>query len=300
VPARLLPDVVDPGTQLGPVLEDVAAETGLGAAPVIAGATHDTAAAVVGVPFREPASVFLSVGTWSLVGLETRAPMLGDAAFEANVTNEGGAAGTFRLLRNVTGLWLLHECRRAWAAQGADHSFEELVALAAEASPLRSFVDPDDAAFAAPGEMPSRIADTCARTNQPVPADPGATARCILESLALAHAEAVDAVSAVAETIPHELHVVGGGARNELLCRWTAEAAALPVLAGPEEATLVGNVLVQAMALGELATLAEARTVVGESFPLKTYEPSGGDEWREARDRFRLIASSRVGAEVGA
>jgi rhamnulokinase len=300
VPASILPEIVPPGTLLGPVVEDVAEDTGLGAAPVIAGATHDTAAAVVGVPFREPASVFLSVGTWSLVGLETRAPLLDDAAFEANVTNEGGVAGTFRLLRNVTGLWLLHECRRAWAARGADHSFEELIALAADAPPLRSFVDPDDAAFAAPGDMPSRIADACARTNQPVPADPGATARCILESLALAHAEAADGVSTVAGTTPLELHVVGGGARNELLCRWTAEAAGLPVLAGPEEATLVGNVLVQAMALGELATLAEGRAVVGESFALKTYEPSGGDEWREARDRFRLIASSHVEAEVGA
>ena len=148
--------------------------------------------------------------------------------------------------------------------------------------------------------MPARIADSCARTNQTVPEDPGAITRCILESLALAHAETADAVSAVAGTTPRELHVVGGGARNELLCRWTAEAAELPVLAGPEEATLVGNVLVQAMALGELATLAEARAVVAGSFAQKTYEPSGGSEWREARDRFRRLVSSRVEAEAGA
>jgi rhamnulokinase len=148
--------------------------------------------------------------------------------------------------------------------------------------------------------MPARIAESCVRTNQPVPEDPGATARCILESLALAHAETVEAVSAVAGTTPRELHVVGGGARNELLCRWTAEAAELPVLAGPEEATLVGNVLVQAMALGELATLAEARAVVSASFAVKTFEPMGGGEWREARERFRRLASSRVEAEVGA
>src|SRR5262249_37486590 len=225
VPASIFPEIVPPGTLLGPAVEEVAAETGLGAAPVIAGATHDTASAVVAVPFRDPASVFLSVGTWSLVGLETTEPLLDDRAFEANVTNEGGVAGTFRLLRNVTGLWLLHECRRAWASQGAHHSFDELVALAAAAPPLPSPVHPDDRACAAPGDRPSRIAEACARTSQPVPADPGATARCILESLALAHAEAVDAVSGVAGTTPSELHVVGGGARNELLCRWTAEAA---------------------------------------------------------------------------
>jgi len=298
VPASIFPEIVPPGTLLGPAVEEVAAETGLGAAPVIAGATHDTASAVAAVPFRDPSSVFLSVGTWSLVGLETREPVLDDRAFEANVTNEGGVAGTFRLLRNVTGLWLLHECRRAWAAQGADHSFGELVSLAEAASPLRSFVDPDDPVFAGPGDMPARIADSCARTGQPVPEDPGATARCILESLALAHAEAVDTVSAVAGTTPRELHVVGGGSRNELLCRWTADAAELPVLAGPEEATLAGNVLVQAMALGELATLAEGRAVVADSFALKTYEPVGGEEWREARDRFRRIAARHV--EVGA
>jgi rhamnulokinase len=291
VPVSIFPELVPPGTLLGPAVEDVAAETGLGAAPVIAGATHDTASAVVAVPFRAPSSVFLSVGTWSLVGLETREPVLDDRAFGANVTNEGGVAGTFRLLRNVTGLWLLHECRRAWAAQGAGHSFEELVSLAEAAPPLRSFVDPDDPAFAEPGDMPARIADSCARTGQPVPEGPGATARCILESLALAHAEAIDTVSAVAGTTPRELHVVGGGARNELLCRWTAEAAELPVLAGPEEATLVGNVLVQAMALGELATLAEGRAVVADSFALKTYEPMGDGDWREARDRFRGIAA---------
>jgi rhamnulokinase len=300
IPPSIFPEIVPPGTLLGPTVEKFAADTGLGAAPVIAGATHDTACAVVATPFRDPASVFLSVGTWSLVGLETREPLLDDRAFEANVTNEGGVAGTFRLLRNVTGLWLLHECRRAWGAQGADHSFDELVSLAAAAPPLRSFVDPDDPAFADPGDMPARIAASCARTNQPVPEGPGAVTRCILESLALAHAEAVDAVSAVAGTTPRELHVVGGGSRNDLLCRWTADAAGLPVLAGPEEATLVGNVLVQAMALGELATLAEARAVVRESFALKAYEPSGDSEWREARDRFRRIASSRVEAEVRA
>jgi rhamnulokinase len=290
----IFPEIVPPGTLLGPVVEEVAADTGLGAAPVIAGATHDTASAVVAVPFRDSSSVFLSVGTWSLVGLETTEPVLDDRAFDANVTNEGGVAGTFRVLRNVTGLWLLHECRRAWAAQGADHSFAELVSLAEAAPPLRSFVDPDDPVFAEPGDMPARIADSCARTGQPVPDGPGATARCVLESLALAHAETVDTVSAVAGTTPRELHVVGGGARNELLCRWTAEAAGLPVLAGPEEATLAGNVLVQAMALGELATLTEGRAVVGASFSLKTYEPSGGDEWREARDRFRRISARHV------
>jgi rhamnulokinase len=238
------------------------------------------------VPFGHHDSVFVSAGTWSLVGLEIEQPLITDAAFAANLTNEGGVEGTFRLLRNVTGLWLLHESRRAWAEAGRHHSFEELNELAASAPPLRSFVDPDDDSFAAPGDLPARIAAFCERTGQPAPDGPGATVRCILESVALKHAVTVDLLREVTGAHPVELHVVGGGARNELLCRWTAQATGLPVLAGPEEATLVGNLLVQAMALGELGSLEEARAVVRASFAPAVYEPSPSTEWSEARQRF--------------
>jgi rhamnulokinase len=281
IPTRLFPDVVTPGTPLGATPDG---------ATVIAVATHDTASAVAAVPFGHHDSMFVSAGTWSLVGLEVDRPLITDATFAANLTNEGGVAGTFRLLRNVTGLWLLHESRRAWADAGHDHSFEQLNELATSAPPLRSFVDPDDDSFATPGDMPARIAAFCERTGQPVPDAPGPTARCILESVALKHALTVDLLREVTGVDPVELHVVGGGARNEQLCRWTAQATGLPVLAGPEEATLVGNLLVQAMALGELTSLEEARAVVRASFDVTVHEPTPSSEWDEARQRFAELA----------
>jgi rhamnulokinase len=286
VPARLLPEVVQPGTKLAPLSGPVADETGLGEAEVIAVATHDTGSAVAAVPFRRPDSVFISAGTWSLVGLEVQAPVIDDAAFAANLTNEGGVGGTFRLLRNVTGLWLLHECRRIWALEGHVYSFDELVGLAENAVALRSFIDPNGPLFVEPGDMPARVRAFCAHTGQEEPGDHGAVVRCILESLALKHAETVDAVASVAGVSPQEIHVVGGGARNELLCRWTSAAAGLPVLAGPEEATLLGNLLAQAMSLGEIASLAEGREVVRASVAPVVYEPEEAAAWRDARERF--------------
>ena len=286
VPTRLLPDVVQPGTRLAPISAAVAEETGLRDAEVVAVATHDTGSAVAAVPFRQPGSIFISAGTWSLVGLEVQAPVITDAAFAANLTNEGGVGGTFRLLKNVTGLWLVHECRRVWAQEGREHSFDQLVALAKEAPALRSFIDPDDPAFADPGDMPGRVRAFCAHTGQTEPVDPGAVVRCILESLALAHARMIDLLASVVGASPREIHVVGGGARNELLCRWTADAAGLPVLAGPEEATLLGNLLVQAMSLGEISSIAEGREVVRASVVPTAYEPQQTSEWQEALERF--------------
>lgn len=296
IPTRLFPEVVAPGTPLG----EVTAETGLGKAVVIAVATHDTGSAVAAVPFNREGSVYLSVGTWSLVGIEIEQPLITDDTFAANLTNEGGVAGTYRLLRNVAGLWLLHECRRCWAEEGDDHGFDELVDLARSAPPLRSFVDPNAEAFLEHGaDMPRRIQAFCRETNQPEPAGVGEIVRCVLESLALKHAETVDVLRRVTGADPAELHVVGGGARNELLCAWTAEAAGLPVLAGPEEATVVGNLLVQAIALGEIASLAEAREVVRASFEPTTYEPARSAEWQEARARFAQLQSD-TGLEVSA
>jgi rhamnulokinase len=241
---------------------------------------------VVAVPFAHPASVFISAGTWSLVGLELDRPLVSDESFAANLTNEGGAAGTFRLLRNVTGLWLVHECQRIWAQQQDDYSFDQLVALAKAAPPFVSFIEPNDPVFAEPGDMPARIRAFCAHTGQPEPDGPGAVVRCVLESLALKHAETVELLAAAAAVSPRHVHVVGGGARNELLCRWTANACGLPVIAGPEEATLIGNLLVQALALGEIGSLADAREVVRASFASVTYEPEDESAWREARARF--------------
>jgi rhamnulokinase len=286
VPTRILPEVVAPGTRLGRLSADVASDTRLTDAEVVAVATHDTGSAVAAVPLRRPGSAYISAGTWSLVGVEIQEPAISDATFAANLTNEGGVAGTFRLLRNVTGLWLVHECRRTWAGTGDDYSFDQLVALAKEAPPFASFIEPNDPAFADPGDMPARIRAFCAHTGQPEPVGPGAVVRCILESLALKHAQTVDLLAAVTGTPPTEIHVVGGGARNELLCRWTADAAGVPVEAGPEEATLLGNLLVQAMALDEVATVADAREIVAASVAPTTFEPQPGAAWQEARARF--------------
>src|SRR3954469_16967141 len=279
VPSGLLPDLVEPGTILGEAF----------GARVIAVATHDTASAVAAVPLRGPGSIYLSVGTWSLVGTELPQPLITDETFAANLTNEGGVAGTTRLLSNVTGLWLLHECRRFWAGEGRVYSFDELVRLAADAPALQAFVDPDAEAFAQPGSMPVRIASFCRETGQRVPESDAAVVRCVLESLALKHAHAVELLRDAAGVAPVELNVVGGGARNELLCAWTASAAGLPVVAGPEEATVVGNLLVQAIALGELASVDEARDVVRASFRPAVHEPEGSGEWEDARGRFSTM-----------
>jgi rhamnulokinase len=297
IPARILPDVVPPGTVIGSV---TAEEAGVGGAKVVAAATHDTASAVAAIPLRGDRSAYASVGTWSLVGVETREPVVTESTYRANVTNEGGVEGTVRVLRNVTGLWLLQECVRLWSLAGRTYSSDDLVALAGAAGPLRSFVEPNDASFTEPGDMPARIAAYCARTGQPEPADDGETVRCVLESLALKHAECVDELARLTGREIDEIHVVGGGANNNLLCRWSASAAGRTVLAGPAEATLLGNLLVQAIALGELASLDEARELVRRSFTPDVYEPTGDAAWAEARERFAALTGSNHPMEVGA
>jgi rhamnulokinase len=292
VPTAILPQVVPPATCLGTVSPIAAAETRLDGAQVIAGATHDTAAAVVAVPLATDRSAYLSIGTWSLVGVESNEPVMNDDAFRANLTNEGGVGGTYRVLRNVTGLWLLDECRRAWAGAGHEYEAAELVELAESAPPLRSFIDPNDPLFAEPGDMPARIAAFCRESGQAAPAEAAETVRCILESLALKHAETIDLLAELTGRQIEQLHVVGGGARNELLCAWTAQAAERPVLAGPAEATVVGNLLVQALALGELSSVDEGRELVRASFVQQRYEPASDAAWREARERFAVIERS--------
>jgi rhamnulokinase len=289
VPTGVLSEVVPAGTVLGPLGEEAAAATGLGGARVVAAATHDTAAAVAAVPLERPGDVYISAGTWSLVGMEVRQPIIDDHTFAANLTNEGGVAGTVRLLRNVTGLWLLHECRRVWAQAGG-LSFEEFVALAREAAPLRALIDVDDPLFAAPGDMPARVGEFCSSTGQPVPNDRGAVVRCILESLALKHGQAIELLCEATGASPAAVHIVGGGSRNELLCQMTADATGLPVFAGPTEATAIGNLLVQAIALGELASLEQARAAVRSSFEPAVYEPGDVEDWREARRRLDRLS----------
>ena len=296
IPTGILPPVVAPGTVLGPVRADVAADTGLRDARVVAPGSHDTASAVVGAPLDGPTTAFLSSGTWSLIGLEVPAPVITDVTLAANLTNEGGVGGTVRLLRNVAGLWLVQESRRALWPAGDAPTYEELATLAEAAPAFTAFIDPDDERFLRPGDLPARVRAFCAETGQPVPEDAGALVRVLLESLALRYAVAVDELRAASGHPIKAIQVVGGGSNHRLLCRLTAGATGLPVRAGPVEATASGNLCVQAIAAGELADVAEARALIARSFPVITYEPEG--DWAEARARFAAIAARPMSAST--
>jgi rhamnulokinase len=281
---RILPDVVAPGTILGELRPDVSAEVGTPKLRVVAPATHDTASAVASIPFPDEDTAFLSSGTWSLIGLEVNQPVVDDAAMAANMTNEGGVAGTIRLLRNVMGLWLLQEARRAL---GAQYSYEQLVALAEQAQPFIASIDPDDERFLRPGDFAAAVSAFCQETQQRTPEGPSELVRVVLESLALKYAWVARQLAALSGRTLTSIYVVGGGARNELLCRLTAAATGLPVYAGAVEATTIGNLIVQALALGELRSLDEARELVARSFSARLFEPQG--DWSEARHRFENV-----------
>ena len=259
-------------------------ETGLAGARVVAPGSHDTASAVVGAPLAGPRTAFLSSGTWSLIGLEVAAPVVSGVTLAANLTNEGGVAGTIRLLRNVMGLWLVQECRRALWPAGDAPTYEQLAAGAEAAPAFTAFIDPDDERFLRPGDLPAQVRAFCAETGQPVPQDAGTLIRVILESLALRYAAAVAELARASGHPIDAIHVVGGGSNHRLLCRLTAGATGLPVRAGPVEATAIGNLAVQAIAAGELASVAEARELVARSFTVTAYDPEG--DWADARARF--------------
>jgi rhamnulokinase len=289
IPTAILPPIVAPGTILGSLRAEIADETGLRDARVVAPGSHDTASAVVGAPLDGPMTAFLSSGTWSLIGLEMPVPVISPVSLAANLTNEGGVGGTVRLLRNVVGLWLVQESRRALWPAGDAPSYEELAALAEAAPAFTAFIDPDDERFLRPGNLPARVRAFCAETDQPVPDDTGTLLRVVLESLALRYAVAVDQLARASGHPIEAIQVVGGGSNNRLLCRLTASATGLPVGAGPVEATASGNLCVQAIAAGELASVAEARELIARSFPVTAYEPTG--DWAEARARFADVTA---------
>lgn len=291
-PARLFPEIVAPGTRLGKLLPDLEKETGLAGVEVVATCSHDTGAAVAAVPAEGKQWAYLSSGTWSLLGIESPQPVISAEAAKFNFTNEAGYAGTTRLLKNIVGLWILQECRRTWAAEHREYSYEELGKLAAEAAPLQSLIQPADARFAKPGSMPDKIAGYCRENGQPVPASVGETARCILESLALLYRQTMEELEILSGSELKVLHIVGGGSKNRLLNQLAANATGRRVLAGPVEATAIGNVLVQAVAMGQLKDLKELREVVRASFPIETYEPENGATWRAAFEIFKQLKVS--------
>ncbi|MCA9926915.1 MAG: rhamnulokinase [Anaerolineales bacterium] len=270
IPAHIFPDIVPPGTVLGSLRSEWGPPVS-----VIAPACHDTGSAVAAVPATGDKFAWISSGTWSIMGAEVERAVINGRSLSANMTNEGGVNGTFRFSRNIMGLWLVQECRRAWAQQGRDYTYETLTNMAAATAPLQAIIDPDDADFLKPGDMPARIQAYCLRTGQAVPESRGAIVRCALESLALKYRWVLAQLEAILGYRLDPIHIIGGGTQNTLLNRFTADAMGRQVIAGPVEAASVGNVLVQAMALGHIGSLTEGRALVGRSFAVEVYEPVG-------------------------
>ncbi|MDD8042527.1 MAG: rhamnulokinase [Verrucomicrobiota bacterium] len=296
IPRHILPEIVQPGTILGSLTQDLQKELAgydLADTLVVTPATHDTGAAVAAVPGRGDDWVYLSSGTWSLMGVELAEPRIDAAALQNNFTNEGGVEGTIRFLKNIAGLWLVQECRRYWAEAGHEFSFGQLVSMAREAPAFRCLVNPDHPSFLAPGQMPAKIADLCRQSSQPTPENEGQTIRCALESLALRYRQVLEQLEQTLGRTYSTIHIVGGGTQNKLLCQFTADATGREVVAGPVEATALGNLIVQAGALGIITGgRAEAREWIRHSFPVENYTPNRSTtaDWNSAFQRFLDLA----------
>ena len=290
LPHHVLGDIRDAGESLGPLLSQVAEETGASGVNVVLPGTHDTASAVAAVPAGDGTWAFLSSGTWSLLGIETLGPVMNDRAKAFELGNEVGVLGTMRPLKNISGLWLVQQCRATWEAEGNRHSYAKLTQMAEASSPFTAMIDPDDPTFTPAGDMPARIAEFCAQTGQKPPSNRGEFVRTILESLALRYRMALEAIEGIVDSRMDTLHIVGGGGQNLLLNQFTANAVGRPVVVGPVEATAAGNILMQMVASGEIASLAEGREIIRRSFELTMYVPEDSDEWDEAFDRFKGVS----------
>ena len=279
IPTDLLTPILAPGARIG-------AYQGI---DVILPACHDTGSAVVAVPSAKPNTAYLSSGTWSLLGLELDAPILSDAAYDANVTNEGGYDGTWRLLKNIMGLWLVDQCRATWRAAGVDYSFDQMTAMAASAPPFKAFIEPDDPAFLPPGDMPARVIDYCQRTGQPTPDSDAEVLATVYVSLAYKYRYVLEQLISVADHAVDHLHIIGGGSQNALLNQMTANAIGRPLTAGPVEATATGNAIVQLIAIGELGSVTEARQMLSGAGDLLRFEPQNSAAWDAHYGRFRAL-----------
>lgn len=289
IPSHLFQAVTEPGTPIGSLLPRVAEEIGAGGARVIVPACHDTGSSVVAIPARGPDFAWLSSGTWSILGAEVREPCVNDKALEYNFTNEGGVFGTWRLSKNIMGLWIIQECKRTWAHQAEDLSYDEVTRLAAEAKPFLAVIDPDDDRFLHPGDVPSRIQKFCTETNQHVPQTKGQVLRVALESIALKYRLVLERLEELIGRRLDPIHIIGGGTKNRLLNQFTADATNRIVVTGPVEATAIGNILMQAIGMKHLDSLAEAREVVRASFKPETYEPKNTEDWEQAYSRFQKV-----------
>jgi len=293
LPARIFPELVRSGTTLGPLLPSIGTEVGLQGTQVIAGCSHDTACAVAAVPAEGQDWSYVSSGTWSAMGTEVAQPIINPKCREYNFTNEIGYGGTVTFLKNLVGLWLVRECRRQWAKEGQEYAYDQLTKMAQEAEPLKCLINPAAPRFVKPNNMPQKISNYCRETSQEVPRTPGESIRCILESLALLYRKTLGEIATVTGEKARHLHIVGGGSKNLLLNQLAADATQLTVLAGPSEAAAIGNILIQAIGLGHLGSLADLRRVVRRSFPIMTYHPREPSTWQKAYEHFqKLVAKS--------
>lgn len=290
LPTDIYPEMIYPGETVGTITPELAEELGIGEIPVVAVASHDTGSAVASVPVVDDKDfIYISSGTWSLMGVELDEPNVSEDALKYNFTNEGGVNKTIRFLKNIMGLWLIQESRRQWDREGELLSFNELEAQANEAEPFASLIDPDYPAFQTPGNMPKRIREYCKKTGQKVPETKGEIVRCIAESLAFRYRATIEGMEAVNGKKYNTVHIVGGGIKDKMICRFTANATKRVVEAGPVEATSIGNVLVQAMAAGAISSIEEGRKIVKNSFDIAKYEPQDSEVWDAAYAKWQEI-----------
>jgi rhamnulokinase len=287
---EIMPEILDTGVALGFILPEVKEELGLGRdITVIAPAEHDTGSAVAAVPAAGEDWAYISSGTWSLMGVEIKEPIITKESMDANFTNEGGVNGTFRFLKNITGLWLLQGCKRSWEREGYSLSYTDIVKIAEEAEPFECYIDPDDPIFLNPPDMPEAIKEFCRRTNQKIPETKAAIARCVLESLAFKYREVFDTLKSLLKKDINILHIVGGGSQNTLLSQFTANVLGLKVYTGPVEATAMGNIMVQGIVKGAIKDLKEGRNIVRNSSEEVVYEPLEPEVWDREYERYRNI-----------
>ncbi len=287
IPVEILPEIIDAGSFAGTLQKSVQDELGVNGIPVIAAASHDTASAVVSVPFSGDDNAYISSGTWSLLGIECEKPVINEKTLNHNYTNEGGMNRTVRLLKNIMGLWVYEECRREWVKEGIKVSYDKIDALANEAKPFQSFIDVDNDVFYAPGNMPSKVIEYCRKKDPETPSDMGSIVRIVIESLALKYRSAVEDLESITGKKVPALHIVGGGCKNTILNQYTANALNRPVITGPVEATATGNILTQLIALKELGDLQQARELVSRSFPKQEYTPENTELWEDAYQRYK-------------
>jgi rhamnulokinase len=288
IPLKLMEDIIQPGIEIGKVLPEIRQETGCGTISCVSVASHDTASAVASVPATGENWAYLSSGTWSLLGIESPVPLVSEKTLEMNFTNEGGVNGTTRFLKNIMGMWLIQECKRIWDEE-REIPWQEVVDLSDAAKPFQCFINPDHPTFLNPGNMPKAIQKYCENTGQYVPQTKGEIARCIYDSLVLKYRFTIKQVESVTGKKIEKLHIIGGGANNKMLNQLTADATGIPVFAGPTEATAIGNIMMQAKALGVVSTLEEIRGIIRNSFEVTGYVPSPKPGWEEAYQKFEKL-----------